>query len=255
MNSLLLNRFVDESHERLKASALGFEYLRNARHFSVDTIKRERMGFCDREIASSFLSEVDKDDPQWKHSHEYYEEMLCDRVILPICDDSGQVVAISTRVPEKDTKGWWNSPFYKENILYGLNHAKNAVFARNKIYVVEGYADAISLWQAGLRNVVAMMGTTLTRIQHGLVLRYCSNICACFDTDPTVNNRMGGGQAGLERFVRECQDLGFYDTISAVVMPMGKGARGEEIGADPDDFVRENGLKAYLDLEKRVLLY
>jgi len=255
MNSLLLNRLVEESHEKLKASTLGFEYLRDARHFSVDTITRERMGFCDREVASSFLSEHGTDDSKWTHGADYYAEMLCGRVLLPIRDDTGRIVAVSTRIPQKDTKGWWNSPFSKENVLYGLNYAKNAVFARDKIYVVEGYADAISLWRAGLRNVVAMMGTTITRIQHGLILRYCSNICACYDTDPMVGGRLGGGQAGLERMVAECQNLKFYDTISAIVMPMEKKDDGSDLGADPDDFVRKNGLKDYLDLERRVLLY
>lgn len=251
--SLPLNKLVEESHENLRHSPVGFEYLTKSRHFSVETIKRELMGFCNREIASSFVSELD--DPRWIHDKSYYEKMLVGRVLLPIRDDLGKIVAIATREPDKNVKGWWNSPFDKENVLYGMHYARGVAFAKNKIYVVEGYADVISLWQAGLRNVVGMMGTVITRIQHGIILRYCSNMCACFDTDPERNGKAGGGQLGLERMAKECMRRGYYDSVHAIVMPMGKDANGNDVGADPDDFVRKNGLKPYLDLERRILMY
>ena len=237
------------SHDRLKKSKVGFTYLTKDRGITVDTIRRELMGYVDPDIARSFLSEIDTE--LWTHPVEYYMEMLCNRVLLPIRDDGGVIVGVSTKVPVKGSKGWWNSIFKKENILYGLNRAKNAMFARNKVYLVEGYADAIALWQAGVSNVVAVMGTAFTPIQQGLVLRYCNNICICFDTDPETERGPGGGQKGLEKIVEEYNSMGYFDTMSAVVLPLKEDGKGE----DPDSFVKKNGIKAFLDLERRILLF
>ncbi len=244
-----LNRLVEISHDRLKRSVVGYEYLTRIRGITVDTIKTERMGFLDVDIVDDFLSDIDVDI--WEHPKEYYAEMMCGRVLLPIRDDNGCVVGMSTKVPEKGSKGWWNSVFKKEHILYGLNRAKNAAFKMNKIYLVEGYADAISLWQAGLPNVVAVMGTAFTSVQQGLVLRYCSNVCVCFDTDPETERGPGGGQRGLQKIVTEYNSKGYFDNLSAIVLPLRENGKGE----DPDNFVNENGIKRFLDLERGILLY
>jgi DNA primase len=238
------------SHDRLKKSVVGYDYLTKERGISTDTIKRELIGFVDMDIARSFLSEID--ETIWTHPKEYYMEMLCGRVLLPIRDDCGRVIGVSTKVPEKGSKGWWNSIFKKENILYGLNRAKNSAFNTDKIYLVEGYADAITLWQAGLLNVVAVMGTAFTPVQQGLVLRYCKNICICFDTDPeTASGGLGGGQKGLQKIVNNYDSAGYFGVMSAIVLPLSDDGKGE----DPDSFVKKFGIKSYLDLERRILLY
>jgi len=249
----LLNKFVDVCHDRLKSSKVGFDYLTRDRNITVDTIRTEKIGYVDMEIARAFVKKVDTDI--WIHDRDYYVKMLAGRVVLPIRDDCGTIVGISTKEPVKGSKGWWNSVFKKENILYGLNRARQEAFRKNKIYLVEGYADAITLWQSGLQNVVAVMGTAFTRAQQGLVLRYCNNVCICFDTDPEKNGQKGGGQRGLEKIVADYSQRSYFDTLSAIVLPLQEGENGEVEGEDPDNFVNKNGIKEFLDLERRILLY
>jgi DNA primase len=249
----LLSKLVDVCHDRLKTSQLGFDYLINDRGITVDTIRTEKIGFVDVDIARAFVSKIDTEE--WTHDKDYYIKMLADRVLLPIRDDCGLIVGVSTKVPVKGSKGWWNSPFKKENVLYGLNRARTEAFRKNKIYIVEGYADAITLWQHGLHNVVAVMGTAFTKVQQGLVLRYCTRVCICFDTDLEKDGQKGGGQKGLERIIQDYGKKSRFDMFSAVVLPIKENEDGTLSGEDPDNFVNENGIKKFLDLERRIILY
>lgn len=246
-----LKNLVDDCHQRLKTSRIGFNYLSCSRGFSVELIKRESMGFCDERIASEFCSSLNDGDGV-EIDLDYLHSQLVNRVIMPIKTDCGMIVAVATREPDPNAKGWWNTPFAKEACLYGMHAARNAAFTRNKLYLVEGYGDVLTLHQAGLLNVAGVMSATLSRLQVGVILRYCENICVCFDTDPPKNGRPGAGGIGLERIVATYIQDGFFDTISAIVMPL-RELEGGGLGKDdPDDYVRRNGLEEYLKLERRV---
>jgi len=239
---------IEKCHEKLKRSIVPFRYLNERRGFSAPLIKSEKMGFCDDEIANWFSKNLPS---KWDLEPDYVRDSLANCVILPIRDDCGQVVAVAARNPEAK-KGWWNTPFMKEACLYGLHAARTAAYFKNKLYLVEGYADRLTLHQSGLHNVAGLMSTTLSPNAAAVVLRYCSELCACFDADPPVNGQPGAGTAALRTLVRQYNQPYYFDRLYAVPLPLRQGAGGEMLKDDPDSFVRRDGLKAFLKLEKRV---
>lgn len=112
------------------------------------------------------------------------------RVIFPIHNITGKVIAFGARTLKSDKKEpkYLNSPeteiYLKSNILYGISFAKRAIIASDNCYLVEGYTDVISMHQAGIENVVASSGTSLTTGQIRLIKRYTQNITILYDGDP-----------------------------------------------------------------------
>ena len=156
------------------------------------------------------------------------------RLMVPICRDSGSVIAFGGRATESDQQPkYLNSPetpiYSKSRTLYGLNVSKAAIRKLNYAVLVEGYFDFAQLVQAGITPVVASCGTALTSQQAQLLRRFTSKIVLSFDPDA----------AGVGAAVRSCELLvseGF-DVNVAVLPP----------GADPDTFVRQQGRDAYQD--------
>lgn len=111
------------------------------------------------------------------------------RVIFPIHSISGKPIAFAGRYLIKDLKSpkYVNSPetplYHKSNELYGLFFAKQAISKNSLVYLVEGYTDVISLHQAGIENVVASSGTSLTEGQIKLIKRFTDNVCVLYDGD------------------------------------------------------------------------
>ncbi len=111
------------------------------------------------------------------------------RVIFPIHSISGKPIAFAGRYLIKDPKSpkYVNSPetplYHKSNELYGLFFAKQAISKNSLVYLVEGYTDVISLHQAGIENVVASSGTSLTEGQIKLIKRFTDNVCVLYDGD------------------------------------------------------------------------
>jgi DNA primase len=247
-----LATLVDRSHERLRTYKPAFEYI-TERGLTVDTIKGERLGYCDMKTAHEFISSLPED--VWDLPREYLIPRFAKRIIVPVTDDCGAVVAVATRaiVPpateqERKIPKWWSTPFRKEMYVYGMDKARDACFRKNKAYLFEGYVDRMYLAQSGLENSVSPMGITLTPIQAGVIFRYCDRLCVCFDTDPAKNGREGGGQLGLKKLVGTYNCPGQFKSISAIVLPL----KDDGTAYDPDEFVMEHGLEAFLALEKRV---
>src|SRR5690349_13012221 len=111
------------------------------------------------------------------------------RVIFPVHNLSGKVIAFGARIlsKEKDQPKYINSPeteiYHKSNVLYGMFQAKNEIRKHDFCYLVEGYTDVISLHQAGIENVVASSGTALTEEQIKLMRRFTENVTVLFDGD------------------------------------------------------------------------
>jgi DNA primase len=155
------------------------------------------------------------------------------RVIFPIESPSGRVLAFGGRVLGPAGGGvpkYLNSPespvYHKGEILYGLSWAKNAIRREESALVVEGYMDAVSLAAAGIENVVAPLGTSMTDEQARLLARYCTRVLLLFDSDA----------AGLRATFRAADTLlaaGLHPAV--VTMPPGE---------DPDALVRKEGAKA-----------
>jgi DNA primase len=156
------------------------------------------------------------------------------RLIFPIRDAQGRVLAFGARVLDDRLPKYLNSPesplYSKARTLYGLYEARQAVASRDRAIVVEGYFDVIALWQAGFKETVASCGTSLTPEQLRVLGRYTKNVMACFD----------GDEAGRKASMR------------ALEVFLQAGLLGRAIfvpsGFDPDSFIRKRGGAAFEEL-------
>jgi len=161
------------------------------------------------------------------------------RIIFPIFSPNGRVVAFAGRILD-DKEGYakyLNSPesiiYSKGRILYGLSHAKDEIRRLDKAILVEGYMDLISLFQNGIKNVVAVSGTALTEEQVQLLSRYTKNVVLLFDADT----------AGIKASMRSIELLLRRDIeIKIVSLPSGE---------DPDSFVNNFGREKFEELIKQ----
>jgi DNA primase len=154
-------------------------------------------------------------------------DMFRARLIFPIRDAQGRVIAFGGRVLDNRLPKYINSaesPLYsKARALYGLAEARPAISKGDRAIVVEGYIDAIALWQAGFKETVATLGTALTIDQLRMLMRYTRNILACFDGD----------------------DAGRTASLRALEAFLQAGLLGRGVfiphGYDPDTLVHERG--------------
>ncbi len=158
-------------------------------------------------------------------SYDFFRE----RVMFPIHNLSGKVIAFAGRTlsNNKKTPKYVNSPeseiYVKNKVLYGIFQAKSSIRANDNCYLVEGYTDVISMHQAGIENVVASSGTSLTDGQIRLIKRFTQNITVLYD----------GDAAGIKAAMRGTDMLLAADmNIKVAVLPEGE---------DPDSFVKQHG--------------
>lgn len=156
-----------------------------------------------------------------------YYDRFRGRLMIPIEDVDGQVIAFGGRVMGKDEPKYMNSPespvYTKGSNLYGLSRTREAIRQAGFSLLVEGYFDLIALWGAGIQNVVASLGTALTRPQVDLLRRYAPRVAVVFDPDTAGRKALA---RSLELF------LAGNVHARAVILPD---------GFDPDDFVRTRG--------------
>lgn len=149
------------------------------------------------------------------------------RLIFPIENIFGEIIAFGGRILGEGEPKYLNSPespvYTKGKNLYGLYKAKEAIRQSGFCLIVEGYFDAISLWNAGVRNVVATLGTSLTRDHLDLLRRYTQDVVALFDPD-------AAGRKALDRSLELF--LGANMHARALILPG---------GCDPDDFIKKYG--------------
>lgn len=161
-------------------------------------------------------------------------DMFRGRLMFPIRDSQGRAIAFGGRVLDDRQPKYINStesPLYsKARNLYGLYEARRAIAQNDRAIVVEGYIDAISLWQAGFRETVASLGTAVTVDQLRLLGRHTRNVMACFD----------GDSAGQKASIRALP----------VFLEAGLLGRGIFLpaGLDPDRLIRERGAEAFKTL-------
>ncbi len=153
------------------------------------------------------------------------------RIMFPVLDVNGRPVAFGARAMGDDQPKYLNSPetpaYTKGEHLYGLFEGKDAIRKRKFGILVEGYLDLIALAQFGITNVAASLGTAFTPEQSKLLSRFTKSVVINYD----------GDQAGIKAARRAIEHLLPQEfDIKVLVLPDGK---------DPDDFVRENGMKAY----------
>lgn len=182
----------------------------------------KQKGFTEEEILASSL--VNKTDDG------KYIDRFRKRVMFPIQDTRNKVIAFGGRVTDDSKPKYINSPenivYSKGRHLFGLNIAKRGKL--KNIIIVEGYMDAISLYQRGITNVVASLGTALTEAQGRLLRRYSERVTIGYDSD-------GAGQAATLRGLEILQNIGCDVRILQI-----SGAK------DPDEYVIKYGPERFL---------
>lgn len=232
-------------HESLlntdEGKSIGLSYFKE-RGFSNDIIKKFELGYSPDQW-EAFTGSAIKEG--------YKEEFLVDsglsvkrdngtlydryrgRVMFPIHNFTGRVIAFGGRTLKKDKNvpKYVNSPeseiYHKSNVLYGLYFAKKAIREEDNCYLVEGYADVLSVVQAGIENVVASSGTSLTVEQIKLISRFTKNITILYD----------GDAAGIKAAIRGL-DLILEEGLNVKVVSFLDGH-------DPDSYVQANGSSAF----------
>ena len=177
----------------------------------------KKQGFEDKEILESGL--VNKND------NGTYIDRYRNRLMFPICDVRGKVIAFGGRVLDDSKPKYINSPenivYSKGRHLFGLNVAKK--YAEKKLLIVEGYMDVISLHQRGIRNVVGALGTALTEQQGWLLRKSTEQVILGFDAD-------GAGQTAIQRSMDILQKMGCDMRVLQI-----EGAK------DPDEYIIKFG--------------
>jgi len=165
-------------------------------------------------------------------SSGYYDRFR-NRIMFPIFDIRGRVVGFGGRVLDDSLPKYLNSPetdlFNKRNLLFGLNFAKRYMNKEKRIVIVEGYMDVIALYARGIKNSVASLGTALTEDHANLLKRYGKEIILSYDSD-------SAGEAAT------IKAMGILEKTPCKIKIIHlKNAK------DPDEFVKKNGIDAYIN--------
>ena len=236
INDFANKYFQDILHNHPDGQAIGMSYFRQ-RGFRDDIIRKFQLGFSTegrdalaqeakrRGFNTDYLVKTGlcytRDDGQLR-------DRFWGRVMFPVHTLSGKVVAFGGRVLKTDSKvaKYVNSPeseiYHKSHELYGIYFAKQAIVKQDKCFLVEGYTDVISMHQAGVENVVASSGTSLTSGQIRMIHRFTNNITVLYD----------GDMAGIKASIRGI-DMLLEEGMNIKVMLLPDGD-------DPDSFARKH---------------
>ncbi len=247
--------FHDTLLETEEGRNIGLSYFKE-RGFNNDTIKKFELGYSPDQW-EAFSGQAIKDGylPQYleetglsiKRDNGSLYDRWRGRVMFPIHSFTGRVIAFGGRTlkNDKNSPKYVNSPeseiYHKSSVLYGLYFAKKAIREEDNCLLVEGYADVISVHQAGIENVVASSGTSLTVEQIRLIGRLTKNITILYDGDAAG---IKASLRGLDMILEEGLN------VKVVLFPDGH---------DPDSYVRSVGTAAFkkyiTDTRKDFILY
>ena len=235
LNLFAQQYFTKALHETEEGKAIGLTYFRE-RGIREDLINKFQLGLS-----------PEKWDSLSEHAaqHGYKKEFLVKtglsieketrlydrfhgRVMFPIHSASGRVIGFGGRIlgSDKSHAKYVNSPeseiYNKSKTLNGINFAKNAIISKDNCLLVEGYTDVISMHQAGIENVVASSGTSLTHDQVRMIQRYTANITILYDGDPAG---IKASFRGIDMIVEQGMN------VKIVLFPDGE---------DPDSYARKH---------------
>ena len=224
------SRFLLKENE---GRTIGLSYLRE-RGIRDDIITKFELGYCpdgkdlftQAATREGYKMEFLEKTGLTIKRDEWVRDRFGGRVIFPVHNVAGRVIAFGGRTltNDKNIAKYLNSPesdiYHKGRTLYGIYQAKRDITRLDKCYLVEGYTDVLSFHQAGIENVVASSGTSLTIEQIRLIRRFSPNITIVYD----------GDEAGIKASLRGI-DMVLEEGINVKVLPL---PRGE----DPDSFAR-----------------
>lgn len=238
VNEWAAKYFQNILHHDVDGLAVGMQYFRS-RGFRDDIIQKFQLGFDlpernklpETAIQEGYQREfLIKTGLCYERDHGELVDRFAGRAMFPWIGVSGKVVAFGGRVLDSRTKGvnqkYVNSPdseiYHKERELYGIYQAKRAIAKEDRVYMVEGYTDVISMHQSGIENVVANSGTALSKYQIHLLHRFTSNIVLLYD----------GDAAGIHAALRGT-DMLLAEGMNVKVLLLPDGN-------DPDSFARSH---------------
>lgn len=216
----------------------GREYLLG-RGLTEETLGQFRLGWAPgygrlyRSISSRFKPEILQKAGLVLPRREGpgYVDTFFDRVIFPITDLSGRIIGFGGRILQGNGPKYKNTSetplFSKRKVLFGLAQAKEAIRVKNQAILVEGYMDVITPYQAGIKNVVAPLGTALTDEQAGVIRQQAEQVIVGFDADTA-------GQIATLKGLEKLYDTGC--DVRILRIPDGK---------DPDEFIRTHGVDSF----------
>ncbi len=221
--------------------ALG--YLKK-RDISEEVIQKLKIGYALNSWDSLLSFFKEKDIPPkllekaglvlYNQKKDSYYDRFRGRIIFPIFSLTGKVVAFGGRTIFNSEPKYLNSPdtpvYSKGKILYGLNFCKESIRKKSEVIIVEGYTDFVSLYQAGITNIAASLGTSLTSHQVSLPLRFSPRMIVCYDGD-------AAGKKAACRAISLCFEKGVQ--VKVLTLPQ---------GVDPDDYLRKSGLNEFKNL-------
>lgn len=243
VNEWAASYFQHLMHDTADGVAIGMQYFRS-RGFRDDIVSKFQLGYDDtdrRALAQEALRKGYKEDFLlktgicYKNDRGELIDRYAGRVIFPWIGISGKVVGFGGRLLDSRTKGvnqkYVNSPdsdiYHKDRELYGIYQAKKAIAKEDRVYMVEGYTDAISMHQCGIENVVANSGTALSVHQIHILHRFTSNITLLYD----------GDAAGIHAALRGT-DMLLSEGMNLKVLLLPDGD-------DPDSFARKHSAEDF----------
>ena len=236
VNTFALEHFEHNIHDTENGQGIGLSYFKEL-GINDEMIKLFHLGCAlDRpdELLKSALAKGYREQVLLdtglcaKHSRGITYDRFKGRVIYPIFSVSGRPIAFGGRTlrSDKNIAKYVNSPeseiYHKSSVLYGLYQAKQSIVRKDKCFLVEGYMDVISMCQAGITNVVASSGTSLTQGQIRLLHRFTKNVTVIYDSDA----------AGIKASLRGI-DLLLAEGLNIKVLLLPDGD-------DPDTFAQHN---------------
>ena len=240
VNDFALKHFEKNLFDTEEGRNIGLSYFYE-RGFNDAIIRKFHLGYSS-ERRSDLCDAIRKNNLNTKYAvdsglcieseHGIYDRFK-GRVMFPVLNIAGKVIAFGGRTLKKDLAKYVNSPesiiYKKKQELYGLYQAKHAIVNKKKCFLVEGYTDVLSMHQAGIENVVASSGTSLTEGQIRLIHRFTDDITVLYD----------GDAAGIKASLRGI-DLLLAEGLNVKVMLLPDGD-------DPDSFAKKHNATEFQD--------
>ncbi|MDP4224943.1 MAG: DNA primase [Bacteroidota bacterium] len=240
LNSFAQKYFSDTLINHKEGKAIGMAYFKE-RGFREDIIDRFKLGysleqrdaFTQNAIKNGFKKDYLVKSGLTIQGENHSFDRFSGRVMFPIFGLSGKIIGFGGRTLKKDkqTAKYVNSPeseiYHKSKVLYGLYQARQAIVQHNKCYLVEGYADVISMHQVGIENTIASSGTSLTVDQIRLMKRFTPNVTILYD----------GDAAGIKASIRGI-DMVLEEGLNVKVLLLPDGE-------DPDSFAQKHGASEF----------
>ncbi|MDD2562787.1 MAG: DNA primase [Salinivirgaceae bacterium] len=227
--------FKEQLHKTSEGKNVGLSYFRE-RGFTDSIIERFSLGyspsnrsaFSKAAIAKGYKTDIVVESGLSVDRNGSLFDRFADRVLFPIQSITGQVIGFGGRTmqKEKNIAKYLNSPetllYNKSRVLYGMYQARKSISTSDKCFLVEGYTDVLSMYQAGIENVVASSGTSLTVDQIRLIKRFTPNLTVFYD----------GDAAGIKASLRGI-DMILSEEMNVKVCLLPEGE-------DPDSFARKH---------------